>query len=83
MSVEQLGNEIAGRIEAINWFMLDLADELVASGCIDRHRLLHRLRLRDELEDQLEYMRIAHSHLSRLTDVFAAEGPEGGQKPAP
>lgn len=81
MGMRELGDELAGRFEALNWFMLDLADELVASGCIDKQRLLDRLRDEGELTDQVEYLRIAQQHLSRMIDRFAEDGPAGGRRP--
>ena len=80
MSLETLGDEIAGRLEAMNWFMLDLADELVSAGCIDKQRLLARLRTRDGQDDQLEYLRIARDRLQRLTVAFEAEGPGAARR---
>lgn len=63
-------DEISGRIEAIAWFMLDLAAELDRQGCIDGDRFAAGLRARDPQEDQLEYMRIGRKHLDKLAGLF-------------
>lgn len=65
-----LSDEISGRIEALAWFMVDLAEELDSQGLIDGDRFSRGLRARGELEDQLEYMRIGRSCLERLADSF-------------
>lgn len=75
MQNNKVGDEIAGRIEALAWFIFELTDELEARGCIDSNRLLNRLRLREELDDQLEYVRIAHNHLRKLADAFETGRP--------
>lgn len=81
MGNNELGNELAARFEAMNWFMLDLADELVASGCIDKQRLLARLRHRSGPVDQLEYLRLGRERLDRLAEAFEEDGPTGGRRP--
>lgn len=82
MRNNELGDEISGRFEALAWFILDLTDELEAQGCIDGERLLRRLRAREDLDDQLEYMRIANKHLGKLATAFEKGRPAADQKPA-
>lgn len=81
MRDNELGDEISGRIEAVAWFILDLADELESRGCIDGDQLLRRLRARDTLDDQLEYMRRAQNHLGKLASIFETGRQTAGQKP--
>lgn len=79
-----IGDEIAGRIEALNWFLIELVAELEESGVMAAGRLAERIRLRPGMDDQLEYVRIAHQRLGQLAKALESDRADrqGGQIPA-
>lgn len=63
-------DEIAGRIEALCWFVTDLAAELDVRGVIDGDRFGAGLCRTSQPHDQLEYMRVGHRCLVQLAKTF-------------
>lgn len=65
-----LETELAGTIEAVSKFVLQLAAELEMNGLIDGPRFSGRLRGAPRLEDQVEYIRIARRKLVGMADAL-------------
>lgn len=64
--------ELAGRIEAVSKFVLQLAAELEMTGVIDGPRFSQRLRGAERPEDQIEYIRIGRKRLAGMADMLDA-----------
>lgn len=60
--------ELAGRVEAVAKFVLELAAELEMKGVIDGPRFSQRLRGSDRIDDQVEYIRVARRRLEGMAD---------------
>lgn len=69
---ELSGAELAGRIEAISRFALQLAAELEMNGVIDGPKFCRRLRGPRRLHDQVEYLRIGQQRLVELSNMLDA-----------
>ena len=63
-------NELAGRVEAVAKFVLQLAAEMEMEGLIDGPRFSERLRGQARPEDQIAYLRIARSRLAGMADCL-------------
>lgn len=65
-------NELLGRLEALAKYVLQLTAELEMTGIIDGPRFSERLRGRERMEDQVEFVQIARERLAGMLNMLDA-----------
>ena len=69
--MDEISNtELAGRVEAVSWFVIRLAAELEIAGLIDGPSFCQQVRKPRWRSDQLERMQVAAWRLDQMADLL-------------